>query len=284
MKNKKGRLIDSSKVGFGLLTESLLDAGANMGAEVVKESLSSLVKEFFVDTVSSSVPGFGGAVLSYKRMRTEKNLIALIYHLHDSHEMLIMNLKQQTEKNREILDNLLLYILEMTMDEYQEEKIEYMANGYINLTNHREITSDFVMHYYDLLKQLRMVDISVLRLYYNIFNIMYDSEGKGETFRDVMEKHGMSYDQYNSVREVLRRNGLLELEVKDEIDNDMSKLEEGINKLVGYIEHINSKKRSRPPKISKVKMKQKSKETLKLSKFGKDFYVFFGEIKESKDN
>lgn len=283
MRNKKGKLKDGSKVSLGLLTESLLDAGASAGSEVAKESISHLVGEFLVDTASSAIPALGGAVHCYKRVRAERNLTELIYHLHDNHDMLIMNLEQQTEENRKILDKLLLYILEITMDEHQEDKIEYMANGYINITNHKEITSDFVMHYYDLLKQLRMVDISVLKLYYNISNIMYDSEGNNETFHDVMEKHGMSYDQYNSVREVLRRNGLLELEVKDEIDNDMSELKEGINKLVSYIEHVNSKKKSRPPKISKVKIKQKSKEKIKLSKFGKDFYDFFGDATKNNE-
>lgn len=63
----------------------------------------------------------------------------------------------------------------MLIDEYQKEKNEYMINGYIYLTDHAEITSDFVMHYYDLLKQLRMVDISVLRLYYKI-RYFFDSE------------------------------------------------------------------------------------------------------------
>lgn len=65
----------------------------------------------------------------------------------------------------------------------------------------------------------------------------------------------MSYDQYNSVKESLRRIGLLELEVKDDIDDDMSKLEVGINQIVKYIEHISRDKKTRVPKISKVKIK-----------------------------
>src|SRR5699024_2811504 len=99
-----------------------------------------------------------------------------------------------------------------------------------------------------------------------------------ETFREIMEKHGMSYEQYNSVRETLIRNGLLELEIKDDVDDDMNKLEDGINKIVAYIDHINSNRKSRPPRISKVKVKQKSRERIRLSKFGRSFYKFFGDI------
>ncbi|GAA0348524.1 hypothetical protein GCM10008931_44740 [Oceanobacillus oncorhynchi subsp. oncorhynchi] len=274
MRNK-GKFVDGAKAGFGLLTDSLLDAGTDMGAEVAKESITDLAGELMVDGISSFIPGVSGAVSSYKRIRAEKNLTKLVYHLHNNHDKLIENLSKQTDENREKLDELLQFVLEIAIDEYQDEKIEYMVNGYINLTEHEEITSDFVMLYYDMLKQLRMVDIAVLRLYFRK-TYLYDSKENHETFQHVMEKHGMSYEQYNSVRETLKRNGLLELEIKDDVDDDMSKLEDGINKVVNYIEHINSKRKSRPPKISNVKIKQKSKERVKLSKFGRDFYEFFG--------
>ncbi|MFD1064400.1 hypothetical protein [Oceanobacillus locisalsi] len=276
MKNR-GKIADGSKAGFGLVTDSLLDVGADMGAEAAKESITSLAGELFLDGMSSFVPGVSGAVSTYKRKRAEKNLTELVYHLHKSHDKLIENLSKQTEENQEKLDKLLHFILEIVVDEYQEEKIEYMVNGYIHLTEHEEITSDFVMHYYDMLKQLRMVDIAVLRLYCKKY-YLYDSEEAQETFQSVMEKHGMSYEQYNSVRETLKRNGLLELEIKDDVDKDMTKLEEGINKIVSYIGHINSNKKSSPPRIAKVDIKQKSKERIKLSKFGRNFYEFFGEI------
>ena len=277
MKNDKGKLIDGSKEGANLLIYSLLDVGTDMGADLLKESVTSMVSEVMIDTASSLIPGVGGAISSYKRIRAEKNLETLIFHLQENNKELIANLSKQTEKNRTKLDALLHFILEMVIDEYQEEKIEYMVNGYIYLTDHAEITSDFVMHYYDVLKQLRMVDISVLRLYYKS-RYLFDGVEERETFSDVMERHGMSYDQYNSVRESLRRIGLLELEVKDDIDDDMSKLEDGINQIVKYIEHINHNRKTSIPKISKVKIKQRSKENIKLSKFGKDFYEFFGGI------
>lgn len=277
MKTNKGKFSDGSKEGANLLIDSLLDAGTDMGAELLKESVTNMASELMIDTVSSLVPGIGGAISSYKRIRAEKNLKTLIFHLQANNDELIANLSKQTEENREKLDVLLQFILETVIDEYQEEKIEYMVNGYIYLTDHAEITSDFVMHYYDVLKQLRMVDISVLRLYYKN-RYFFDGGEERESFSDVMERHGMSYDQYNSVRESLRRIGLLELEVKDDIDDDMGKLEDGINQIVKYIDHINRNKKTRVPKISKVKIKQRSKENIKLSKFGKDFYNFFGDM------
>lgn len=277
MKNNKEKFSDGSKEGASLLIDSLLDVGTNMGAELLKDSVTNMASELMIDTVSSLIPGVGGAISSYKRIRTEKNLKTLIFHLKENNDELIANLRKQTEENREKLDSLLQFILEKVIDEYQEEKIEYMVNGYIYLTDHAEITSDFVMHYYDVLKQLRMVDISVLRLYYKN-RYFFDGGEDRETFSDVMERHGMSYDQYNSVRESLRRIGLLELQVKDDIDDDMTKLEDGVNQIVKYIEHINRNKKTRAPKISKIKIKQRSKENIKLSRFGNDFYHFFGDV------
>lgn len=274
MENKDGKLADASKVGLGLIIDSILDVGAEESTEIIKESIPHIAGEVSVDILSSMIPGVSGAIQSYKRVRAEKNLQLFVEQLHEKHNDLIKNLQKQTEKNRKKIDQLLLYILEITIDEYQEEKIEYIVNGYLNLTTHQEFTSDFVMHYYDMLKQLRLVDLSVLKLYnQNVYmdaNISYH-----ETYVDVMDKHGISYEQYNSVKETLLRYDLLKLELKEDTNDDMNKLESEINKIVSYIEHIRKNKRTRPPKLSKVKIRQRSRERIKISKFGREFYDFF---------
>ncbi|MFB9974581.1 hypothetical protein FPQ10_06085 [Allobacillus sp. SKP2-8] len=274
MQDKDDKLKDASKSGFGLLSDSVLNASTNAASEIAKESVSDMVGEMAIDTVSSFIPGISGAISSYKIKRAEKNLTILINEVSKRQERITANLSKQTEENKDKLDQLLQYIIELAADEYQEQKIEYMVNGYLYLTDHNKITSDFVMHYYDTLKQLRMVDISVLRLYYKNAFLMPTER---ENFRDIMEKHGLSYEQYRSVQETLRRHGLLELEVKDETENDMTKLEEGINKVVAFLEHLNKGKNSRPPQIGKVKIKQKTRESFKLNKFGKEFNDFFHE-------
>jgi|SRR5690625_861653 len=277
MKENKEKFSDGAKQSVGLLINSLIDVGTDMGSEVLKEYTTNVVSDLTVDTVSSLIPGIGGAISAYRRIRTEKNLKRLIYHIQEHNEKLLENLYKQTEANRKKIDELLQFILEIAIEEYQEDKIEYMVNGYINLTRHKDISSDFVMHYYDVLKQLRMVDISVLRLYY-INRYFYKSTKEKETFQDVMERHGMTQEQYNSVRETLRRIGLLEIELKDNLSDNIDKLEDGINQLVGYIDHINRGRKTRAPKISKLKIKQKQRENYQLSKFGKDFYDFFGTL------
>ncbi|WP_144558058.1 hypothetical protein [Shouchella miscanthi] len=229
-----------------------------------------------IDTTSTLIPGLGGAISSYKRLRAERNLKILIYQLHKRQGEIISNLKKQSDDNKDKLDKLLEIVLIAT-EEFQEEKINYLVNGYVNLTRHIEITSDFVMYYYETLKQLRLVDLSVLRLYYRN-SYYYSNDESYETFQTVMNKHGMSYDQYTSVRENLIRNGLLEREIKDEQEKDRKALEDGINRIIGYIKHINGKSKMSPPKLTPTKIKQKSKEVIKINRFGKDFYKFFCEL------
>ena len=47
--------------------------------------------------------------------------------------------KEQKEKFDEIFG----YIAEYVEEEKQKEKIEYMGNGYVKLTEHDQITEDF---------------------------------------------------------------------------------------------------------------------------------------------
>lgn len=200
--------------------------------------------------------------------------IELIYHLQEKNEQVINNLNKQTEENREKLDRLLEFIIDIVVEEFQEEKIKFMVNGYLSLTKHIDVSDDLVMHYYDVIKQLRMVDISVLCLYSRQKYYIADNE-KIETYQDVLDRHKISIEQYKSVRENLLRIGLLELKIKDDVENDMSSLEAGINRIVKYLNHINRDKKSRPPKFNEVKIRQKTRENIKISKFGMEFYNFF---------
>lgn len=145
MKNENHKIKDASKAGLGLIVTSLLDVGSDAGAELAKESFTHVASDVTTDILSSIIPGVGGAVSSYKRMRTERNLKRFAEELYKRNTALIKNLQKQTEENRAKLDELLFYILEITIKEHQEEKITFMVNGYLNLTAHEDFTADFVM-------------------------------------------------------------------------------------------------------------------------------------------
>jgi len=229
-----------------LLTESLLDAGTDMGSEILKESMNDMIGELAVDTASSFIPGVYGAVNSFKRKRAEKNIVKFVKHLHEKHDFIIEQIEIKTQENNQKIDEMMYLIINHAMEEIQEEKIEYMVNGFAHLTEHDEFTEDFVLLYYDVLKQLRMVDIAVLKIHYNNKYTFYlESNEERESFQDVMVKHGLSYEQYLSVRENLRRLGLLEINSEDNVEENLKELQESISKMKSHYDRVLNGKRAK---------------------------------------
>lgn len=279
MQSKDDKTKDVVGEGSALLTESLLEAGTDLGADILKNSVTHVAGELAIDTVSSFIPGISGAFSSIKRKRSEKNIIAFVEHLHSKREILLENLNNKTEENRLKIDEMMHHIFENVTNESQVEKIEYMANGFFRLSEHESFTEDFVLLYYDILKQLRMVDISVLKMYYHNFYVTYENSNHVKiTYQDIMNKYDLSQEQYLSVRLNLVRIGLLEVEIEDSIENDLNALMKSIVDLQENYDKILTGKKTK--KVAKPKLKFKEKEKLKMNKFGREFYSFFGEIEE----
>ncbi|MFJ8458910.1 hypothetical protein ACIQ57_07235 [Lysinibacillus xylanilyticus] len=57
------------------------------------------------------------------------------------------------------------HILNTAIDETQKDKIDFFINGFINIAQCETINEDFVLIFYDLLSELRLVDLTVLKLY-----------------------------------------------------------------------------------------------------------------------
>lgn len=153
-------------------------------------------------------------------------------------------------------------------DEPQSDKIKYLINGFVNLTDHEMLTEDFVLTYYDLMRNLRMVDIAVLRLYCNRTQYEHQSH---ESFDEVMERHGLTIAQYDSVRNNLYRLGLLTSVSDIESMRDLDSLFESIKEIHKYLERVAKGKTL--PKLKEPKIR--SKERFRVSKFGRQFHDFF---------
>ncbi|MBT2636448.1 hypothetical protein [Bacillus sp. ISL-39] len=263
---------DLTETGKGLALETVLTVGSDTAADIAKETITSIVGDMLVDTASSLIPGVSGAVQGYKRARFERNIRTFTDELHSKIEEIRVNLEHKTIQQKEKIDQLFNYVMDYVIDEQQEEKIQYMVNGFVNITEHEQVSDDFILTYYDVLKELRMVDISVLRLMYSS-RFIFDQEAR-ETFHDVMERHGISYEQYESVRRNLLRIGLLttktDLNIKDDLDEIVKKFKE----LHSYLDKLtNPRFKGSLPKLKEPKLK--SKENFEMSKFGRDFVEFF---------
>ena len=263
---------DIKETGKGLGLDTVLSVGSDTAADIAKESITSLVGDILVDTASSLVPGVSGAVQGYKRVRFEKNITTFTEELHSKIEEIRVNLESKTDEQKEKIDQLFNYVMDYIIDEQQEEKIQYMVNGFVNITEHEQVSDDFILTYYDVLKELRMVDISVLRLMYTS-RYIFDQETK-ETFQDVMERHGISYEQYESVRRNLLRIGLLTTKTDLNITDDLVEISKKFKELYTYLDKLtNPKFKGSLPKLKEPRLK--SKENFEMSTFGRDFVRFF---------
>lgn len=265
---------DAAKSISELGINTILSVASKYASDEGKKHVENIVAEMAIEAGASFIPGISGAISSYKRTRFEKNMYKLIEELNQRLEEIDNNLRNKTEEQREDINKLFGFILDYVADEPQEKKIKYLVNGFVNITAHESVTEDFVLTYYDTLNQLRLVDISVLRLY----SQNYFPDTDGETFQDVMDKHGISYDQYESVRNNLLRLGLLNSITEEEnITKDLESIFNAINEIHKYLSIASGKAKGTLSNLKKPKKQSKKNRSnrLKLSRFGVDFVKFF---------
>lgn len=57
------------------------------------------------------------------------------------------------------------HMLNTAIDETQKDKIEFFINEFINIAQCETINEDFILIFSDLLSELRLVDLTVLKLF-----------------------------------------------------------------------------------------------------------------------
>lgn len=169
--------------------EEVFDIAAGPTTDIV----SSMVLDGVIGSVA---PGVVSAVLAYKQKRQERNyeqFMLLIKERCNELELKLQNLEEKSRKK--FTSDYFGMISDYVLDEVQEEKIKYIVNGFINLASIENAKEDFVLHYYDILNELRVVDIAILKAY-------YDPDG---SILKVMEQFDFDSDQVDQVRNKLVR-------------------------------------------------------------------------------
>lgn len=231
-----------------------------------KQPLFDLTCDLVLEgVVGSVVPGVMNTYLSYKQKRQEKMFINFMEEIESKIEILEERLKNMTPENYiEFRDKYFGLVSDYVLDEVQEEKIKYITNGFINLSQVNHINEDFVLTYYDTLKDLRIIDIAVLNLYYDIYNPFGKSE---KTFHDILVEYHIDYDQYTAIREKLVRLGVLTTKRENRIDD----LYNNILNMQDYLEKISKGKKANLKSFKRID----KKDSFQISKFGREFIDFF---------
>lgn len=254
-------------------TESVLDVAANATADALKENGLNIFGEIIIDTVASALPGVGGAYVGYKNAKIKRNVEEIATALNRRMEEIQQIWHSKTVQQQQEIDKLFEHMLDSSLEESQQEKIEFFINGFLNISRCESINEDFVLLFYDLLKNLRLVDLTVLKLY-GIRYLNNDVENI-VSYRDVMEKHDITYEQYNLVRQNLINKGVLTVKTDLVIDKDLEEIEEAYKRLKKSVEMLKDgldPKRKTYPKLKDLKLKHD--ERFEITKFGKEFIQF----------
>lgn len=255
-----------------LIMESLLSTVSSQGAEVVKSTGMGMIGSIATDAFASFIPGLGNAYMSYKQSRLQRNFTTFEDEMAGRIKRLteLFDLKNSEQKVE--LDRLYELVLGYVGDEPQEDKIKYLVTGFMNIAEHEKITEDFVLVFYDTLRDLRIIDLTVLKLYGK--NRLSESSETVNSYQDVLDMHGISYEQYDTIRRNLVRKGILTTKTDVILEEDLEEIEKAINELQKFVSKAtNPKNKSSLPKLKNIKIK--SKDRLEVTKFGKDFIRYF---------
>lgn len=230
-----------------------VEVGAPMACELIFDSV-----------IGTVAPGVMDAVLAYKQKRQERMYTKWLEELKARVDELEAVLKELPQNQfLEMKEKYFGMISDYVLEEVQEEKIKFLANGLINLSKIKEINENFVLTYYDTLQQLRMTDIAVL----NLYGAIYTGDTNGKTYLDILKEFSIDDEQYRAIREKLERLGLIVTKREDKEDD----LYKNIAIIQSYLE---SSSKGKKATLSGLKKLEKN-DSYKLSRYGRLFLQFF---------
>jgi len=237
----------------------------DVGAEGAVSTIATFMGESLLGQV---LPGVTSVYFSYKQKRMEENMERLITEVKKHEDELNQRLSRlESGSIIKFRDTYLGIISDYVIDEVQEDKIEFIVNGLVNLAGYEIIQDDFVLTYYDTLRDLRIIDIAILKMYYCSYNAL-----PTKNFQEILNEFGMDYSQYDAVREKLSRMGLLRTRREKEMDD----LYKNVIEIQGFIEELN---KGKTKKLSRLNRLSKN-DSYDISVFGRNFIEFFIDLKE----
>lgn len=220
------------------LSGALAQAGLHGAASVVADGV-----------VGAVVPGVFGAVMGYKVRRFEKNVIELVSELSTNMDKVNERLDRLEENQRKKFSDGVYRdaFLDSIIDENEPDKVAYSVNAFINAMGEGNVSDSFMLALFDDLSRLSRLDIRVLRLYGSSYltGIQVDDD-----YERLMSEEGIDESQYRSIREKLRRFGLLQSKNEEKREKNLELVQDTLAEL---IKQLGSGK---PKKVQVPKYKQ----------------------------
>ncbi len=232
--------------------------------EVTAESTADIVSSIFLEgVVGTFAPGVTSVMLAYKQKRQEKMFELFMKATKERSQLLENRLSCLEEPAfKEFKDKYFGLVSDYVLEEVQEEKIKYITTGFINIAALSKVNEDFVLTYYDTLRELRIRDLGVLKFYYDLTTGATD-----RTFREVLEELNIEYEQYEAIRIKLERWGLLTTK-RDKKEDD---LYENMTNIQEYLDNLSKGRKANLKRLKRIE----KKDSYLISKFGREFIEFF---------
>ena len=203
-------------------------------------------------------------MLAYKQKRQERMYNLWLENIEDRVMEIEGLLAKQPKRYESIKNKYFGLISDYVLEEVQEEKIKYLANGFINTIRLETINENSILDYYDTLSQLRLVDIVVLKTFCS-FDI---DEQEYQNNLDTYKKLCIDLYKNKAIKEKLERLGLL-ISKRDKMENDLYKNIETMQKVIKDI--ISGKKINGTTSFKNIV----TNNSYELSSYGKEFIRFF---------
>ena len=203
-------------------------------------------------------------MLAYKQKRQERMYNLWLENIEDRVMEIEELLAKQPKRYESIKNKYFGLISDYVLEEVQEEKIKYLANGFINTIRLETINENNILDYYDTLSQLRLVDIVVLKTFYS-YGI---DEQEYQNNLDTYKKLCIDSYKNKAIKEKLERLGLL-ISKRDKMENVLYKNIESMQKVIKDI--ISGKKINGTTSFKNIV----TNNSYELSSYGKEFIRFF---------
>ena len=201
------------------------------------------------------VPGVGNLILAYKQQRTEKNLEQFISQIVARQDEFNERLdKLDPEKLQKITGHFFGIVTDYVLNVKQQEKIHFIVNGYLHISEMEVVNDNAVMMYYDTLDQLTLMDIAVLKSHHRLLA----TEENEEYMRSLIP------GQRRLIHEKLLRLGLVNSE-------NERKMDQNLQNITSYLQDVQKGKKNAQLRCDKIW----GSDTYRLTKYGHTFLEFF---------
>jgi hypothetical protein len=234
--------------------------------DVTAEPVVSIVSSIFIEgVIGSVVPGVVSAMMAYRYKRSEKMYEAFMREVKDNQEAYDERLSALEEERLQWFKDCVFPIVsDYVVSCNQEEKIKYLATGFLNIAGDPNIEENMILTYYDTLDSLSIADLLVLKRHSFFHKPDVDEE---DILKDLLSLDMIRSGAVDNIKSKLRSMSLLE-----------SSADKQLEVLIKTVENIHEHLSNPKKKIKKSDIKTSFLNKYSLTKFGKRFLRFFCKI------